>query len=147
MSLVVYTDRKQIPETMMYVNYNDKFFNGTSLKDGPKVREALRKIDKAEYNSEITFIGRDKELGALNKSNLSTGCKTIINIINNPEVCFDVIECGQNALELLHLVDNGHILWKMPILHFVGEASCNIEINGNKFTDFRKFLSYVMDGE
>lgn len=147
MSLVVYTDKSQIPSTIEYVNYNDKFFQAVPLTNTEPIKTILNKIDKAEFNSDNTFIGRDKDLGALNKQNLSTGCKTLINIVSNPEMCFDVVECGQNALELLHLIDQGYVLWKNPVLHMIGNKSCNIEIDGRKFSDFNEFLSYVMDGE
>ncbi len=134
MSLKVYTHKSEIPSHIKYINYNDKFFSSVELKDSNLIRNILDKIDKATYNSKDTFIGRDKALGALNKNLLSTGCKTILNIASNPEICFDVIECGQNAIKCLTLLTQGHILWTLPVLITDIDDTCDIEINGKKFT-------------
>ncbi|MGN0153208.1 MAG: DUF4869 domain-containing protein [Lachnospiraceae bacterium] len=145
MSLRIFTDKSEIPSDMKLIDYNDLFFNGQSLADDEVSEIVMREIDKAEYNTENTFIGRDKSLGSLNKEHLSTGCKTLLNIISNPDKCFDVIECGSNALSLLPLIRNGNVLWKLPVLHYVGNTSCDIVIHNQHFTDFKKFLAYVMD--
>lgn len=145
MSLNVYTNREDIPKGMQFINYNDKFFLSTSLRNDKFSGMVMKKIDKAEFHSRDTFIGRDKSLGALNKEHLSTGCKTLLNIINNSDKCFDVMECGQNALELLPIITEGNILWINPVLHFIGDAECDIIIHDNRFTAFRKFLQYIMD--
>jgi len=145
MCLRIYRSEEEMPENMDLVDYNDIFFDGTELKGTDMVRCILKEIDKAEYASEDTFIGRDRTLGKINKQHLSTGCKTLLNVVQNPDKCFDVIECGQNVLSLLHYIKEGNILWKNPILHFVGDAECDIEIDDKRFTDFRKFLSYIMD--
>ena len=145
MSLRIYTNRKEIPKEIDIIDYNDKFFDGTTLKDDKLSKYIMNKIDKAQYSSEHTFIGRDETLGKLNKNHLSTGCKTLLNIVGNPDKCFDIVECGQNALSLLHLIKNGNVLWRNPILHFVGNAECDILIDDKHFTDFRSFLKYIMD--
>ncbi|MDE7307768.1 MAG: DUF4869 domain-containing protein [Lachnospiraceae bacterium] len=59
------------------------------------------KIDKAEYTTSLTFLERTNILGNLNKSMLSTETKTLLNIINHPDICFNVAECGNNALQFL----------------------------------------------
>lgn len=145
MCLRIYTDKKAIPNDMKFIDYNDLFFNGESLKSDEVSKKIMREIDQAQYSTENTFIGRDKSLGNLNKEHLSTGCKTLLNIISNQDKCFDVKECGANALSLLPLIKNGNILWETPVLHYVGNASCDINIHEKHFTDFREFLKYVMD--
>ena len=144
MSLTVYTDKTQIPKDMKFVNYNDKFFMRVALKDTESVRDILATIDKAEYHTQSTFIGRDKELGAMYKENLSTGCKILLNITMNPDICFDVIECGPNALEYLAKIRNGNVYWGTPVLHMIGTSECDIIVHGLHFTDFKEFLGYVM---
>lgn len=143
MSLRIYTEKEEIPSNMRFVDYNDIFFNGVSLKDDEISEKIMSEIDQAHYSSEKTFIGRDSSLGNLNKENLSTGCKTLLNILYSPCECFDVVECGENALRLLPLIKDGNILWKTPVLH--GNTTCDIDIHGKHFTDFREFLKYVMD--
>lgn len=145
MGLVIYKKRSDIPSNMQFINYNDKYFNGTSLKNNEIDRLILSEVDGAQYSSENTFIGRDKSLGNINKEHLSTGCKTLLNIVNNTNKCFDIIECGQNAISLLRFIKEGNVLWENPVLHFVGDSSCDINIEGRHFTNFRDFLSYIMD--
>ena len=144
MCLRIYTDKKEIPPNIKFVDYNDMFFNGGILQSDKISKLVMQKIDGAEYGTENTFIGRDKSLGKLNKEHLSTGCKTLLNIVANPDKCFDVIECGPNALQLLPLIKDGNIYWNVPVLHYVGNADCDIRIHDKHFTDFREFLGYIM---
>ncbi len=41
---------------------------------------------------------------------LSTGSKILLNIYRYPELCFNVMECGDNALELLAGIKKDNIL-------------------------------------
>lgn len=45
-----------------------------------------------------TFYGRTANYGSLRKDYLSSGTKTLLNIISHPDKCFDVCECGGNVL-------------------------------------------------
>ena len=98
MPLIVYTNKKDVEDSGKdLIMINDLFFDAeTVLKNSELVSKILEDIDKAKYNSDLTFIGRTKELGALNKSMLSTGTKTLLNIIQHPDKCFNVCECGNN---------------------------------------------------
>lgn len=133
MSLTIYTDKNKIPKEMELIDYNDLFFEEVNLVDNEITKKILMDIDKATYNSPLTFIGRDSSLGALNKSNLSTGSKTLLNIVSNKDKCFDVAECGQNALSLIPYIKNGNILWKVPVLHYLGDCEqCDIIMDNKK---------------
>lgn len=145
MCLKIYTDKKDIPKDMMFINYNDLFFAGETLLNNDISNEIMKRVDKATYSSPHTFVGRDKQLGNLSKGLLSTGCKTLLNIAKNPDKCFDVTECGPNALSILPLITEGNILWEVPVLHYRGNTSCDITIHDKHFTDFREFLSYIMN--
>lgn len=145
MSLNIYTLKEDIPGNVDYVRGNDLFFDSYTLKDDDITKTVLMDIDKAEYHSPTTFIGRDTGLGALNKNLLSTGCKTVLNVIYNPDKCFDVIECGQNALSLIRYIRQGNILWKYPVLFRNFDSVCDIDMYGRKFTDFREFIHYIDD--
>lgn len=72
------------------------------------------------YNSPATFIGRDPSLGALYKQHLSTGTKTLLNVLNHPDKCFSTIECGYNALTLLMGFTEGQ-----AVLHPGNEVKVN----------------------
>ncbi len=140
MSLNIYTRLEDIPGSIKLIRNNDSYFKQTILQDTPLVREVLKEIDKAEYSSPLYFIGRDKNLGALNKSCLSTGCKTLLNIIQNPDTCFDVMECGPNALALLPKIRNGNILWQIPTLASDISCDCDIVSKNKHFSNFSDFL-------
>lgn len=146
MCLTIYTNKSQIPKEIILIDYNDLFFESVNLVDNEVTKKILSDIDKAKYNSPLTFIGRDNSIGALNKSNLSTGTKTLLNIVTNKDKCFSVSECGQNALSFIPHIKEGHILWEVPVLHYLGDCEqCDIKIDDKEFKDFDAFLSYIMD--
>lgn len=142
MSLKIITNKSKIDSK--YVDYNDLYFQSMSLRNDDLTSEILKRIDKAHYASELTFTGRDEMLGALNKSLLSTGCKTLLNIIYNPSICFSVAECGPNALETLSIIKDGIIYWERPVLFLTEDLSCDIEYDGNHYNCYMNFLDEVM---
>lgn len=149
MSLNIYTDRKFVPSDMEIIDISDTYFNVfTNLLDDEFVNTVLREIDKAKYNSELTYISRVPEVGALNKITLSTGTKTLLNIVSHPDMCFNVVECGDNALRLLAKITEGNILWEDPFLIYAEYKDCDILVNGkNRYTDFTEFLDSFEDEE
>lgn len=145
MSLHIITDRDELAKSgVKYIECNDIYFNSVQLKDNEITRCILQYIDKAQYSSPYTFISRDSTLGDLNKSLLSTGCKTILNILYNPNICFDIAECGQNALEALSLLDSGIVYWDKPTLFLLHDTDCNILYNGKQYSKYKSFLDEVM---
>lgn len=144
MSLHIYRSVVEVPSGIRVVNGNDLFFNArTLLSDTALVADILSTVDKAKYNSDLTFIGRTKELGALNKSMLSTGTKTLLNIIAYPDRCFNVVECGINALQFLPKITDGHILWELPVVVCRDRFECDINYRGRNYVDFHEFLAQV----
>lgn len=130
------------------VKNNDLFFDArTSIRDTELVADILEYVDSAKYNSDLTFIGRTKELGALNKSMLSTGTKTLLNIIAYPDRCFSVVECGDNALNFIPRLREGNIIWELPVVVCKDRLECDIEYRGIRYTDFHKFLSKIESEE
>lgn len=144
MSLQVYRSIDEVPSDIKVIESNDSFFDGiTNLTKTELVCEILRTVDKAEFNSSQTFIGRTKELGALHKSMLSTGTKTLLNIIQHPEFCFNVAECGNNALQFIPRIKEGYILWKLPVVVCRERFECDINYRGMHYVDFHEFLYQV----
>lgn len=147
MALYIYTNKEDIDKSGKdLITINDLFFDSeTTLKDCKIVKTILLTIDRAKYNSDLTFIGRTKELGALNKSMLSTGTKTLLNVLQHPDKCFDVCECGNNVLSLLPLITEGSIYWSISTVAYTGKPECDIVCNGKEYKDFYKFLESVGD--
>lgn len=144
MSLKIYRSVDEVPSGVRVTKRNDLFFNArTIIKNTDLVADILRTIDMAEYNSDLTFIGRTRELGALNKSMLSTGTKTLLNIIAFPDRCFNVVECGNNALQFIPKITEGHILWELPVVVCRDRFECDINYRGRNYVDFHEFLAQV----
>ena len=147
MSLNIYRNKSDIPDNIKLVTNNDLFFNAeTSIKNTELAADILMKVDKAKYNSSLTFIGRTQELGALNKSMLSTGTKVLLNVIEHQGICFNIVECGDNALEFIPKIRTGYVLWELPVLAYKGDPDCDITYKGTHYTDFYKFL-YAVERE
>lgn len=147
MSLNVYTDKKYIPEGMRFVDYNDVYFDArTLLKDNEFTRKVLKEIDKARYQSEMTYISRREEFGALFKDTLSTGTKTLLNIYGSPDVCFSTIECGTNALEMLKYIRNGNALLVGTFCTEDICTNCDIILNNTEhFDNFDELMRTIME--
>jgi hypothetical protein len=148
--ITIYTRRELIPADMEYIRYNDIFFKGVSLPDDNITNIILTTIDKAHYNSPETFIGRDKSLGALNKEHLSTGAKTLLNIYTNPNICFDVLECGADCLRLLidlSLDITGTIFMETPVVAYYGSGICDIICDGVHYSQYEPLFSKYYYGD
>lgn len=46
--------------------------------------------------------------------NLSSGCKTLLNIVKNPDKVVCVEECGPNVLKIIFMLDNIKIYMSRP---------------------------------
>ena len=147
MSLHVYVNTKPPSDV---VTDNDTYFDGhTELDPGERCAGVLRVIDKATYNSPATFIGRDTTLGALYKTHLSTGTKTLLNILNHPDKCFSTLECGYNAISYLLNFGQGSAFIPNTFIFSPGLTSNAIDViwDGKHFaelSDLKKYLSEVM---
>jgi hypothetical protein len=146
-SLIIYSDIESVKaDKKDLILVNDSFFDtNTVLQDNTLVREVLSKVDKAEYNTDLTFRSRTKEMGALNKNNLSTGTKTILNILEHKDKCFSVSECGNNVLCFIPQIKEGCIYWDIPAVAYTGCPDCDIQYKGKNYTDFYEFLESVGD--
>lgn len=121
----------------------NKMFDMIDVKGTEKERLALQLIDKATYKNELEVIDRfgDK----ISISNISTGCKAVIVILNSKEP-ISTIECGMNALSVIFsLCDNGTVyvrdIWdKFPVIYNSDVVS--IEIDGKTFKSFKAFNDY-----
>lgn len=111
-----------IPKSMKLETLNDIFFNKNTVEHlDARAREIIRQIDQSEMFSNYTIRSRFNHT-ELNIDKLSTGCKTILNIIYNPQMVFDIRECGENALDLIYRLPSGNIYCDYPLISFDMEA-------------------------
>lgn len=141
MALKVYERGMQLGNTVVC---NDAFFNAkTFLGEDKKVRELLLKIDDAERLSAETFLdNKHKEWGGIFKNYLSTGMKTVLNIISYKDICFDTLECGANVLGEILCLENGMIVYTPALLQGYFGRDCDIEYYGEHFDKIGDFLAW-----
>ena len=145
MSLNIYLTREEVPKAMKIVDLNDDWFNfHTELKNSEFEKEVLMVIDKAKFLGSNSFVGRSDENTPINKNNLSTGTKTLLNIYNHKDVCFNTIECGYNALELLIKLKDGNVLYDRDMVFppSISEGA-DIICRGHHFTDLIDFMQFI----
>lgn len=132
-----------IPVTEEVVRFNDIYFNKytADLLDD-RARDIIKQIDQTEmlgkYAIESRFDGT-----RLNIDKLSTGCKTALNVMYNPNNIFDICECGENALEVIYGMDAGKVYCEYPMIAFTMEKVQGIDNNGiHEFDDYEDLRTW-----
>ena len=101
--ITIFKDKKDIPGDMEYVELNDLFFNQNTVSFIDKQAEEIIEIlDNSKLISKYKIYSRFDEI-TLDIDRLSTGCKTVLNVLYYPDKVFCLKECGNNALEILLL--------------------------------------------
>lgn len=116
--ITIYKDKKDIPKNMEYVELNDVFFNqNTVLKLDDKANAIVEQIDEAELDGKYKI--KSKFSGViLDVDCLSTGCKTVLNVLYFPDKVFCLKECGDNALEVLYGLAQGIVYSDYAVIPF-----------------------------
>ncbi len=145
--LNVYVKREDIGNGTEIIDSNDILFNYdlyNNLQVSPLIKNIMKSIDKAEYLQGMDM--RSKFGNITSMENLSTGCKTIINIVNHPEAIINCIECGDNVLhKILRYLKTGNVLFE--IIPSNVDMPINVNIiskQGNKVVNsLSEFIQYV----
>lgn len=116
--ITIFKDKKDIPSNMEYIELNDVFFNqNTVSKLDERARAIVEKIDNSKligkYKMESKFNGVTLDIDCL-----STGCKTVLNVLYFPYKVFCLKECGDNALEVLYGLEDGAVYSDYAIIPF-----------------------------
>lgn len=137
MSLMVYDDVSS-SDMDIIINNNIYFELNTRLTDCSFVRLLLEKVEGGGYKDNDNFISK---LGyETNISNLSSGSKTLLNIYYNKDICFDLRDCGNNALSfLLKYLDTGTIYWTNNLFIYGKNFDIDVNYNGVHYTDLYSF--------
>lgn len=116
--ITIYKDKKDIPRNAEYVEWNDVFFNqNTAAILDEKAKKIIMQIDGDE------MIGKFKVKSKFNGVTLdvdcvSTGCKTVLNVLYFPDKVFCLKECGDNALEVLYALKQGNVYSDYALIPF-----------------------------
>lgn len=116
--ITIFKNKKDIPQDMEYVELNDLFFNQNTVAriDG-QAEKIISMIDNAKLISKYKIYSRFNDV-ALDIDTLSTGCKTVLNVLYYPDKVFCLKECGQNALQILYGLEKGCVFSEYALVPF-----------------------------
>ncbi len=119
------------PESV--VNANDSFFNKYTFGklDYNQAKNIIMHIDGVELTKDFK-IKSQFTAGELDLSKLSTGCKTILNIVTYPDKIFNAIECGLNALNVIYRISIGNMYTKELLTSITENIECDILVKSEK---------------
>lgn len=106
----IYTEKKDSKD---WILQNDLYFNlnTSNEKMSEKEIDLIRQVDEAKLTPD-KHIETKYGLGTIR--NLSSGCKTLLNIVKHPEKVVCVEECGPNVLKIIFAMDNIKIYMSRP---------------------------------
>lgn len=120
--ITIFKNKKDIPQDMEYVELNDIYFNqNTASMLDNKAEKIIDIIDESKLISKYKICSKFDDI-TLDIDKLSTGCKTILNVIYNPDKVFCLKECGNNALEILYNLPSGNVYSDYALISFNMEA-------------------------
>ena len=116
--ITIFKNKKDIPDDMHYVELKDVYFNQNTVSVlDDRAGAIVEKIDASrligKYKIESKFNGVTLDIDCL-----STGCKTVLNVLYFPEKVFSLKECGDNALEVLYSLEAGTVYSDYAIIPF-----------------------------
>lgn len=136
-----------MPSSIQVIDNNDLYFIGYSdIPNDDVTTQILSNIDGVKRVSNTLFESKFVKDVSLSKDMLSTGAKTLLNITQHPDKCFNTIECGENALICLKDLTEGCALVEVCCVPFVDNPECDIVIDGKLFTDFNEASDYMYHG-
>ena len=122
----IYTEKKNSKD---WIIQNDLYFNLNTGNEEMTEKDIniIRKADNAILTPD-KHIQTKYGLGTIR--NLSSGCKTLLNIIKHPDKVVCVEECGPNILKMIFKMDNIKIYMSRPRFVDVPDDA-KIRFNGN----------------
>ncbi len=144
--ITIFKNKNDIPQNMEYVELNDIYFNqNTALKLDERAEKIIETIDEAKLISKFKIRSKFNDI-VLDVDKLSAGCKTVLNVLYNPDKVFCLKECGSNALEVLYGLVDGNVYSDYALIPFemdtvnVQTSSGKKEIND--YEDLKEWWSY-----
>lgn len=115
----IYTEKKDSKD---WIIQNNLFFNLHTGNEemSEKDKKKIKQIDGVILTSD-KHIETQYGLGTIR--NLSSGCKTLLNIVKHPEKVVCVEECGPNVLKIIFAMDNIKIYMSRPTLADIPDAA------------------------
>ncbi|SFR70566.1 DUF4869 domain-containing protein [[Clostridium] aminophilum] len=124
-----------IPKNMDLIRFNDLFFNKyTAEKLDERAVNIIYTIDHSKMMDQFSFQSRFDGC-LLNIDKLSSGCKTVLNVMYNEDKVFDIRECGENAVDAIYELGSGNITCKYPLISFEMKKVVAIDKRGSREID------------
>ena len=98
----IYTEKKASKE---WIIQNDLYFNLHTGNEDMSENEInlIQQVDEAKLTTDKRI---ETKYGLGTIRNLSSGCKTLLNIVKHPDKVVSVEECGPNVLNIIFKMDN-----------------------------------------
>ena len=102
-------------EAKDWILQNDLYFNlNTSNEEiSENEKKLIQQVDEARLTLDKHI---ETKYGVGTIRNLSSGCKTLLNIVKHPDKVVNVEECGPNVLKIIFTLDNIKIFMSRPTL-------------------------------
>lgn len=135
--ITIFKNKKDIPQEMEYIELNDIYFNqSTSSKLDEKAEKIIEIIDGAKLISKYRIQSKFDEI-ILDIDKLSAGCKTVLNVLYNPDKVFCLKECGNNALEVLYDLELGNVYSDYALIPFdMDEVNVQTSFEKKEVSDY-----------
>lgn len=141
--ITIFKNKRDIPGDMGYVELNDIFFNqNTVSRLDDRASSIVKKIEASKligkYKIESKFNGVVLDIDCL-----STGCKTVLNVLYFPDKVFCMKECGDNALEVLYGLKSGAVYSDYAVIPFdVNEVKVCDEKGTRVISDYEELKEW-----
>ena len=120
--ITIFKNKNDIPMDMEYVELNDIYFNqNTARMLDQEAKKLIEVIDGAKLISRFKICSSFNDT-VLDVDKLSTSCKTVLNVLYNPDKVFCLKECGYSALEILYGLERGNVYSDYAIIPFEMEG-------------------------
>jgi len=125
--------------------YFDKYMRQINF-DSNSIRNIIKAIDNVEYIGYCSIRSKFDPNVGISVRELSTGCKTAINVISFPQEVFSVAGCGDNALQVIFNFKQGKIF--MPMFSIPREFKNKIKVytaHGEQIVNNNKQLESILN--
>ena len=144
--ITIFKTKKDIPQELEYIELNDIYFNqNTAGKLDEKAHKIIATIDEAKLIGKYKISSKFNNT-TLDVDKLSVGCKTVLNVLYNPDKVFCLKECGNNALEVLYALEEGYVYSDYALIPFEMDA-VNVQTVSEKkeiddYEELKEWWSY-----
>ena len=141
--ITIFKNTNDIPKDLEYIELNDIYFNqNTAHKLDDRAQKVIGIIDGAKLISKYKICSGFNDI-VLDVDKLSTGCKTVLNVLYNPDKVFCLKECGNNALEMLYNLEAGNVYSDYALISFeMAAVSVQTSSGKKEICDYEKLKEW-----